>query len=286
MTNILKALKNISKTPKQKLLNHYSGRNTINNIGEALEEYIKDSFAGTINEKDLSIKNEHWNTVFSWLGNQNNPPDAIIRNGDAIEVKKIENYRATTIALNSSYPKHKLYYDDPKLTIACRKSEKWETKDIIYTIGTIKKEGNKLTNLWFIFGDCYAASREIYERINNTIEEGIRSINEVEFSQTKELGRVNRVDPLGITSFRIRGMWQIKNPALVFENIYVPESNIDGLNIACLMREEKYNSFDKEDKNNISQDSNFNIKKVKIQDPDNPASLLDAILITCICGGV
>ena len=30
------------------------------------------------------------------------------------------------------------------------------------------------------------------------------------FAETKELGRVNQVDPLGITNLRIRGMWQIE----------------------------------------------------------------------------
>lgn len=286
MTNVLKALKNIFKAPRQELISHYSGRNTINNVGEALEEYIKDAFAGTIDEKDSSAKNEIWNNVFSWCGNQNNPPDAIIRGGDAIEVKKIERYRAD-IALNSSYPKHKLYHDDPKLTTACRDSEveAWEQKDIIYTIGTVKKKENKLTNLWFVYGDCYAASRETYERMINTIENGVTSIHGVEFSKTKELGKIDRVDPLGITTLRIRGMWQIKNPSVVFKDIYTPQK-VNALQIACLMREEKYNSFNEEDKNKLLQDSNFTIEKERIKDPDNPASLLDAILITCICGRV
>lgn len=286
MSNILRALKNISDTPRQKLLNHYKGRNTINNIGEALEEYIKDAFAATIENHDAFKRGEILSNVFSWLGNQNNPPDAIIRGGDAIEVKKIENYNTSTIALNSSYPKHKLYYDDPKITNACRNSEQWTEKDIIYVIGTVKKEEDKLTNLWFVYGDCYAASKEIYERIKNAVEKGITSINEIEFSKTKELGRVNRVDPLGITSLRIRGMWQIINPSRVFEYLYKPEKDTEDLQIACLMKEEKYNSFDENDRNNIMQNRNFSIRNVKIKDPNNPARLLKAILITCKCKGI
>ncbi len=283
-TNILQALYNISLHPKQHLLNLYSGRNMINNIGEALEQYIKDAVAGTINIDDTSKKDAIWSNIFSWLGNQNNPPDAIIKGGDAIEVKKIENYRVSTIALNSSYPKHKLYYDDPKLTKACKESEIWVEKDIIYVVGTVEKKENKLTNLWFVYGDCYAADREVYERIKNTIENGITSINEVEFSKTRELGRVNRVDPLGITNLRIRGMWQITNPSLVFEYIYAPKNKVDGLQIACLMKKEKFDLFNENDKKKLYSGL-FTIKEVKIKNPNNPASRLDAILITCSCAG-
>ncbi len=52
MSNILKAILNIANTPIVELKNSYSGRNTINNIGEALETYIQDAFAGTISEND------------------------------------------------------------------------------------------------------------------------------------------------------------------------------------------------------------------------------------------
>lgn len=41
---------------------------------------------------------------------------------------------------------------------------------------------------------------------------GIGEINGLEFAKTKEIGRLNKVDPVGITYLRIRGMWGIKNP--------------------------------------------------------------------------
>jgi hypothetical protein len=276
MTNILKALINIAENPRQNLISYYHGRNRINNVGYALEEYVKDAFAGTITETSNSIRYRRISEVFSWTGNQNNPPDAIIRNGDAIEIKKIESYNSA-IALNSSYPKHKLYYDDPKLTNACKESESWEEKDIIYCIGTVK--GNSLLHLWFVYGDCYAASREIYERIKNTIKNGINSIPDVEFSETKELGRVNRVDPLGITDLRIRGMWHIKNPSFVFQDIY-QLADIDGLQMACIMRQDKFDTFPEGDREYIKQNTKFQIQNIQIRNPDNPASLLNAVLIT------
>lgn len=107
----------------------YESRNRANGMGESLEQYIKDIFAGTMNEANEQQRIERLAETFSYQGNQNNPPDMIIRQGDAIEVKKIENPMAA-LALNSSYPKAKLYANSPMISAACRNCEKWKEKDI------------------------------------------------------------------------------------------------------------------------------------------------------------
>lgn len=38
--------------------------------------------------------------------------------------------------------------------------------------------------------------------------------------ESKELGHINKVDPLGVTYMRVRGMWGIDNPWKVFSYIY------------------------------------------------------------------
>jgi len=275
MSNILKAILNIANNPIVELKNSYSGRNTINNIGEALEAYIQDAFAGTISENDSVRRNQAISNTFSYLGNQNNPPDIIIKEGDAIEVKKIQS-KGSAIALNSSYPKHKLYSTDPRITEACKTCEVWEIKDIIYAVGVTSDD--KLNNLWLVYGDCYAASKEIYARIGDKIKNGVLEISDIEFSETKELGRVNKVDPLGITNLRIRGMWHIDNPIKVFKDIYtVNDSN--AFNLSCIMRKDKFDSFTENDKKSIEENSKISISDIKIKNPDNPAQLLEAKLI-------
>ena len=101
------------------------------------------------------------------------------------------------------------------ITQACKECEDWEEKDIIYTIGTVS--GGALKLLWMVYGDCYAAREETYERVKNKISEGVNELAGVEFSETNELGRINKVDPLGVTYFRIRGMWGIDHPNKVFD---------------------------------------------------------------------
>ena len=276
--NIIDAIINIVKNPILELKEYSISHNRANSMGEALEEYIKDVFSGTLFEKDENKRMEIISEVFSYLGNTNNPPDSILRGGDAIEVKKIEN-KSSSLALNSSYPKAKLYSNSSMITDACRSCEKWEEKDIIYTIGTCEK--NKLTSLIFVYGEDYAAENKIYENVKNKIKLGIETINGLEFSETNEIGRVNRVEPLGITYFRIRGMWGIENPVKVFDYIYKRDDSKQ-FNFMALINEDKYLSFSntKELEDLEKENKNLEIKDVRIKNPNNPAQLKKAKLIT------
>ena len=101
MSNIIKAFINIVNNPIVELVDYYQGRNRINNAGKALEIYIQDAFAGTINETDEDVRLKKWTEIYSYQGNQNNPPDLMLRNSDAIEVKKLQS-KNSAIALNSS----------------------------------------------------------------------------------------------------------------------------------------------------------------------------------------
>ncbi|OGY13206.1 MAG: restriction endonuclease [Candidatus Blackburnbacteria bacterium RIFCSPLOWO2_01_FULL_41_27] len=277
-TNILVAITNLVKDPITNLILHYRSSNRVNNMGDALEYYIKDLFCNSLSESDLEKKNEIYSKYFSYIGNQNNPPDIMIKQGDAIEVKKIESLRSG-IALNSSYPKDKLFSDSPMITSACRLAEDWQEKDLIYVIG-VSTDG-KLKALWFVYGNCYAANKETYERVRDKISKGINELQDVEFSETNELGRVNKVDPLGITYLRIRGMWGIENPIKVFNYAAPIDPNAE-FSVNAIMLEEKYLSFPKEERENIENltSTNFLIKDIKIKSPNNPAKLLEAKLLS------
>ncbi|MCC0176076.1 NgoPII family restriction endonuclease [Waterburya agarophytonicola K14] len=284
MTDILKAISNIITNPVPDILNHYQAisNNRINAVGDALEEYIKDAFADTINEDDLRIRADKHSQTFSWLGNQNNPPDMILKNGDAIEVKKITSLKSQ-IALNSSYPKNKLLSSDPMLVSDCRNCEDWKEKDIIYIIGVFKK--HKLNLLWMIYGNCYAANSDYYTRIKNKIKDGIKEIQEVEFSETKELGRVNKVDPLGITYLRIRGMWGIDNPMNVYDYLNLDldrKKNDSCFQLTSIIPEDKYLSLISQNSNTLQsiKSGNLQVSKSSIKSPNNPAQMTDVRIIS------
>lgn len=295
MANIIDAIINLIKNPVIELNDEYiNKKNRANSMGEALEEYVKDLFAGTSGVSDPIRRNLLISETFSYLGNQNNPPDSILKYGDAIEVKKIESPNSS-LALNSSYPKSRLYSSSKMISNACRVCEPqesydvlttesestqyWSEKDIIYVVGIVKQ--GELRSLAMVYGCDYAADSTVYENIRDTIKNGVEEIRDVEFQETNEIGRVNRVDPLGITYLRIRGMWGIENPFKVFDYIYQRDST-QRFNFMTIINSYKWETFNnKEDLIDLINDNDgAELKDIKIKDPNNPAILKSAKLIS------
>lgn len=278
--NIVDAICTIVRTPNYSISTRQQAHNRANAMGEALEEYIQDVFCDTIGEQDHQLRLQKKSQTFSYTANQNNPPDAMLWGGDAIEVKKVETMQGG-IPLNSSYPKSKLYSDDPMLTTECKNCEQWSEKDMIYAIGVVNDRSRSLRALCFVYGSDYCANREVYERIKNIIKNGVEDIPGVEFAETNELGRVNRVDPLGITYLRVRGMWHIDHPLKVFRPYFTVNSE-DSFSLMAIINDNKFNSLG----NNhllyelADEVNGFDISNIEIPDPNNPARIKSAKLIT------
>lgn len=275
--NIIDAIINLVNNPVTRLVEYYQGKNRANNAGDSLEEYIKDLFANTF-EMPENERLEKISEVFSYLGNNSNPPDAMLNGGDAIEVKKIESDNSA-LALNSSYPKHTMLASSPMISAACKKAEQWNEKDIIYIVGVVKQ--NNLKHLSMVYGMDYCASDECYSRIKSTIKNGVESISGVEFAESRELGHINKVDPLGVTYMRVRGMWGIENPWKVFNYVYARDKT-KNFKFMSIINDDKWKTFD--NTNNLIQLEQrveaLNIENIKIKNPDNPAKLNSAKLIT------
>lgn len=279
--NILAAINNIVKFGIYDLKN-YSSKYLIriNAVGEQLEFFIKDALADSFNFPQ-SKKEVAYSKVFSYSGNQNNPPDVIIRESDAFEVKKIES-PTSHLALNSSPPKDKLLASDIRITNTCRNCEKnkWIEKDLFYVVGNAIN--GKIKYLFFIQGTCYAANHEVYDKIHGPIKKEVDSILDslgLEKGETVELGKVKKADPLGITELRIRGMWQIQNPLNVYKEFCKIEDN-EKFHLFALMKKDKYNSFLKEDIRKIESNKNVLVKDIKIKDPNIPVKFMEAKLIS------
>ena len=120
----------------------------------------------------------------------------------------------------------------------------------------------------------------MYERIKDTISTGITTIPNVEFTETNELGKVKKVDPLGITDLRIRGMWHIENPTKIFNYLYRYDET-KSFQLICLMKNEKYESLPLADRQIVENFNNQNISvnDVRIKNPNNPVQLMDGKLL-------
>ena len=273
-TNLLKALLHLQQVHDFSLSAHYRSSNRMNHMGVALEYFVKDVFCNSLHIQDADEKDKAYSKYFSYLGNDKNPPDFLIRGGDAVEVKKLTK-PLNGLALNSSYPKNRLYADSTMIAKACRTAELWEVRDIIYAVGVVPNTTLEL--LWFVYGDCYAADREVYEHPRQRIIETLDTIYDADGPKpkTRELGRVNRVDPLGITYLRIRGMWAMQGPIKVFNYLGIDRKRAPS--IAAVMRAEKYFTFAESDRKPLEESGS--VRDVEIKDPDNPANYLKAKVI-------
>ena len=284
--NIINAIINLVRSATYNVSRITSGNNRANNMGEGLEKYIKDLFANTLNETNSSIKKAKLNQVFSFLGSKNFSPDGMLRGGDAIEIKKIES-KTTSIALNSSHPKHKLYRNDSRVATDCKNAKDdntWEERDIIYVVGFVPKKTDELKMLGMVYGTEYCASPETYETIFDTVKNKISEISDFDFTESNELAHMNGVDPLERTYWRARSMWGIKNPWIAFSDVYHYDDS-KTFSFMCIINNEKWASFTNTgDLVTLSNtDNRLKISDIEVQNPDNAADLISAKLITFSC---
>lgn len=178
-----------------------------------MEEYVKNLFADSFDARDMGERIYRHMEVFSHFGNSTNPPDFILRGGDAIEIKNIyipkRYYRGRLecdpLILNTVYSRQKLYADDPLVTNTCRKAEKWTVKDIIYAVGASR--GKQLTHLCMVYGSDYCASARHYENILEEMRARLKDIpNLYKTWSERYLGRIGEVDPTGATYLE---MWYL-----------------------------------------------------------------------------
>lgn len=280
MTNILEAIVNIANLPILEVNELTFGNNRATNVGDGLEVFVKDAFSDNLTTVDNAEKIAKYSQVFSYEGSQTRPPDLMLLGGDSIEVKKTETI-FSELQLNSSHPKSKLYSTSHLINNHCRNCEVWTEKDIIYAIGHVPKNSKILSSLWLIYGSVYAADEDVYTGLKSTITESLENTPEIDFSETKELGRVNFVDPLKITNMRIRGMWLLQPPVKVYDYVYQYNNSLK-FQLVAIIPIKKYNSFPIESRNIIEglDDENLNIEDIKVKNPNNPVNLIDCKLIT------
>ena len=277
MTNILDAIYNISKLDKLEVDEVTEGNNRMLNVGEGLEIFVKNAFADTFKEEDKKVRITKFSKVFSYEGSKRTPPDLMIKGGDAIEVKKVGAINSE-LQLNSSFPKAKLFSNSKLINNHCRNCEEWTEKDIIYTIGHVLKKTKKLSSLWFVYGSIYAADASVYTSLKDTLTESLENTENINFSPTNEIGRINHVDPLKITNLRIRGMWLLKPPFKVFDYVHRYSTEKDFQCIAIIPND-KYEHFNEKSKERIESLESVKIYDDKVQNPNNPAQLVECKII-------
>jgi len=175
------------------------------------------------------------------------------------------------LQLNSFHSKAKLY-STQNITEECRncEDELLNKKEIVYAIGHIPKKSKQLKSLWFVYGTCYAAKKEVYTDIETEIKSSLANNTAFNIDTTgKELGKVRNVDSLDITYLRIRGMWVIKHPSKLFVDLYKQED--ETFSMVAIIPLDKYNSFSESDRDMIESRKEIIVTNENISDPNNAA---------------
>ena len=260
--NTLRAIVNLSKCKNFDLKKTKKDvSNVVSEQGNPLEKFVRASFCGIPDTKRNNMSSDD---VFCFQGQKNHPPDAMLRNaGDAIEIKKVEGI--STIHLNSSLPKQRLYADDKMLTKKAVKCEEWKSRDMLYVIGRVTK--NTVRSLFFFYGDCIFKRNEYYRDIFESAKNSLKEIEKIR--QTgNEYGTIKDVDGLGInTDMRLRPLNSFDHPLKVFSKIVQPDKNA-GFSLFTIMRSSKFKSFPTESQK-LALNSGLKHKNEHIRDPDN-----------------
>jgi NgoPII restriction endonuclease len=274
-SNILRAMTNIAAQDQFLLTHEEKNQNRINRLGEKLEVFVQQAFAGVFETQTELELAQQTQSIFSYVGNNSNPPDLILSGGDAIEIKKLKSLKSA-ISLNSSYPKSYLHSDSTLLTQACRNCETdaWQVKDMVYVIGSVK--GKTLKQLWFVDGACYAANRDVYEQVFARIHGAVRETKHITFMKSREFARVIKIDPLERTVLRVRAMWEIQHPNKTFQNL-INQTSTKNFQMLAILRESKYQQILRSNPKLELELDRLGIQRVHAQvlDPNNKAKLLD-----------
>jgi hypothetical protein len=280
--NILTAIKNISYFRTNNMREYFEdyARSQIKTVRQQIEYYVKDAISGSFKSIKDKKPTDRYYGVFSYIGNKNKPPDMIIQDGDAIVIKTIKTYKGS-FTINNSPPKDRLMWNDPWIIENCRMIDggQWNSKDIFYVIGWIEKRRMKYLN--FIQGSCFIPEQKVYNKILHDLKKNIYNYFEsegLEINRTIGLGKVNNMDPLCITNLRIKGVWRIKNPLKIFSDTFSYDKKQE-FTLIALMLKNKFDSFPKKDVDAIVRDKQIEIEDVKIKNPNNPQSKIDAKLI-------
>lgn len=285
-TNILIALFNILDRNSTRLTPIFRSNGTANVAGDSLEYFVKDMFCtGASQYQHDHEKQKVYEKYLSWSGDSSHFPDFIVKGGVGVEPKKMNNKSYGSMALNSSYPKDYIYPDSqnvPGENLLMEDSD-WEKKEVVYVAGNLDTKSNKLYSLWMVYGNTFVADRKVYLNMIDEIREAIAETNAT-LNESKELARAIGIDPLKHSNLRVRGMYELHHPAIVFAN-YIEDTSFpeETTKIFVVILKKDLEILESSNLNpdfSVFYDSGqLKRKEISLPDPNDPSQSLEAVLL-------
>lgn len=218
--NLVDAIMTIIDSREYEVANSTDGGVSLS--GKGFEDYVKKAFADAL-VCSHGRAARLINTTFLYTGSKNSPPDAIIRDGEVLEIKKLETL-AGEIQFNSSRPKAWLSREDKAITQKCRERlpDPWRER-IIFVVGILQKNTGKLNKIFFVYGEDYCPEISCKEEFNS-LKGYLGKNHKILTEGIQELGRINNIGDHNTAALRIRGMWIMKSP---WEALRIPINRSD-----------------------------------------------------------
>ncbi len=128
----------------------YLVRHGVQSKIEPSELHLQNAFASVPPGSSHSERMHRLADTFAYGGNPTNPPDMLIKGGDAVVTAMFDRNSPVAI-LYSASAEQQLSVDDPSLSRAARTCETWDKRDLLYVFVSTDVT-------CFLYGDCFAAS--------------------------------------------------------------------------------------------------------------------------------
>jgi NgoPII restriction endonuclease len=134
--------------------------------------------------------------------------------------------------------------------------------------------------LWFVDGACYAANRDVYEKVFARIHGAVSETKHVTFMKSREFARVIKIDPLERTVLRVRAMWEIQHPNKAFQDL-LGQKSTKNFQMLAILPESKYQQILSSDPKLEIELDRLGIQRIPTQvlDPNNRANILNVRFI-------
>ena len=252
--------------------------NSINRVGDSLEEYIKDAFSNSF-KLENEDRDKAMQQCILYHGNSSNPPD-IITSGDdgiVIEVKKSDSYRSE-LQLNSSMTHSTFNSQDTRITKECKEilcDKEW---DMLYVVGSFVKKKKQIRHLAMVYGSVYCAETSKYEDIDFYVRSKVREIGSwlIETvptarldTESNELGKLKSIDLKGFCDLRIRGMYTYTSPYVVFNQEF--NSRKDIFDMFVVIPDDIFQKFGNKEEflEFVNNNKDISIEAVNYPDPND-----------------
>jgi len=277
MSNILDAIMNIITDGTFEARRTKNTENSINRVGDSLEEYIKDAFSNSF-KLENEDRDKAMQQCILYHGNSSNPPDIITcgKDGIVIEVKKSDSYRAE-LQLNSSMPHSRFNSQDSRIKKECKELLNGREMDMLYVVGSFVKQKKKIRHLAMVYGSVYCAEKSEYERIDYIVRSHIKKLTDLLIeavptarldTESNELGKLKSIDIKGFCDLRVRGMYTYASPYVVFNQEF--KSKTDLFDMFVVIPDDIFQKF--ENKENflefVKKNEGISVEGVKYPDPN------------------